>query len=77
MALTARDTKWEIEPVGDFRDRIGGGGGGAIYQTKSDTASYTGISGHIRTKLRDWAVGQARAGCYSQAALSSNDSKTL
>ena len=31
----------------------------------------------IRTKLRDWAVWLARAGCYSQAALSSNDSKTL
>ena len=33
----------------------------------------TGISSQIRTKLRDWA----RAGCYSQAALPSNDSKTL
>ena len=31
----------------------------------------------MRTKLRDWAIWQARAGCYSQAALSSNDSKTL
>ena len=30
-----------------------------------------------RTKLRDWAVREARAGYYSQAALSSNDSKTL
>ena len=37
----------------------------------------TGISSQIRTKLRDWAVWQAKAGCYSQAALSSNDSKTL
>ena len=37
----------------------------------------TGISSQIRTKLRDWAIWQARAGCYSQAALSSNDSKTL
>ena len=37
----------------------------------------TGISSEIRAKLRDWAVWQARAGCYSQAALSSNDSKTL
>ena len=27
--------------------------------------------------MRDWAVWQARAGCYSQAALSSNDLKTL
>ena len=31
----------------------------------------------MRTKLRDWAVWQSRAGCYSRAALSSNDSKTL
>ena len=37
----------------------------------------TGISSQIRTKLRDWAIGQARAGCYSQAAVSSNYSKTL
>ena len=39
--------------------------------------STTGFSSEIRTKLRDRAVWQARAGCYSQAALSSNDSKTL
>ena len=26
--------------------------------------------------MRDWAVGQAGAGCFSWAALSSNDSKT-
>ena len=32
----------------------------------------TGILSEIGTKLRDWAVWQARAGCYSQAALSSN-----
>ena len=37
----------------------------------------TGFSSEIRTKLRDWAVGQAGACYYSQAALSSNDSKTL
>ena len=37
---------------------------------------HTGISSQIGTKLRDWAVWQARASCYSQAALSSNDSKT-
>ena len=37
----------------------------------------TGISNQIRTKFRDWAIWQARAGCYSQAALSSNDLKTL
>ena len=27
--------------------------------------------------MRDWAVWQAGASCYSQVALSSNDSKTL
>ena len=37
----------------------------------------TGILSHLGAKLRDWAVSQARAGCYSQAALSSNDLKTL
>ena len=36
----------------------------------------TGILSEIGTKLRDWAVGQAGGSCYSQAALSSNDSKT-
>ena len=36
----------------------------------------TGLSSEIGTKLRDWAVGQAGGSCYSQAALSSNDSKT-
>ena len=38
---------------------------------------YTGFSSEIGTKLRDWAVGQAWGSCYSWAALSSNDSKTL
>ena len=37
----------------------------------------TGISSEIGTKLRDWAVWQARTGYYSQAAVSSIDSKTL
>ena len=37
----------------------------------------TWFSSEIRTKLRDWAVGQAGGSCYSRAALSSNDSKTL
>ena len=36
----------------------------------------TGFSSEIGTKLRDWAVGQAGAGCYSWAAVSSNDSNT-
>ena len=38
---------------------------------------FTGFSSEIGTKLRDWAVGQAGGSFYSQAALSSNDSKTL
>ena len=37
----------------------------------------TGISSQIWTNLCAWAIGQARAGCYSQAALSSNESKML
>ena len=37
----------------------------------------TGFSSEIGTKLCDWAVGQAGGSCYSKAALSSNDSKTL
>ena len=36
----------------------------------------TGFSSEMGTKLRDWAIGQAGGSCYSQAALSSNDSKT-
>ena len=43
---------------------------------KANAQVCTGISCHIGTKLGDWAVGQAGAGCYSQAALPSNDSKT-
>ena len=38
---------------------------------------YTGFLSEIGTKLRDWADGQAGGSCYSWAALSSNDSKTL
>ena len=38
--------------------------------------NFTGFSSEIGTMLRDWAVGQAGGSCYSQAALSSNDSKT-
>ena len=37
---------------------------------------HTGISSHLGAKLRDWAARQAEAGCYSWAAMSSNDSKT-
>ena len=45
--------------------------------TPSFLGHHTGISSEMRTKLRGLAVWQARAGCYSQAALYSNDSKTL
>ena len=38
---------------------------------------FTGFSSQIGTKLRDLAIWQAKAGCYSRAAMSSNDSKTL
>ena len=38
---------------------------------------HTGFSSEIGTKLRELAVGQAGGRCYSQAKLSSNDSKTL
>ena len=38
---------------------------------------FTGFLSEIGTKLRDWAVGQAWGSCYSWAAVSSNDSKTL
>ena len=41
------------------------------------TNDLQGFLSEIRTKLRDWAVWQARAGFYSQAALYSNVSKTL
>ena len=37
----------------------------------------TGFLSEIGTKLRESAVGQAGGSCYSRAALSSNDSKTL
>ena len=41
-----------------------------------EVGSGTGILIHLGAKLCDWAVGQAGAGCYSWAAMSSNDSKT-
>ena len=43
---------------------------------KAFRKSFTGFSSHIGAKLRDWADRQARAGCYSWAALTSNHSKT-
>ena len=45
------------------------------WKTRMGAGEHTGVSSQIRTKLSDRAVWQARAGCYSQAALSSNDSK--
>ena len=36
----------------------------------------TGNLSHLGAKLHDWPDGQAEAGCYSWAAMSSNDSKT-
>ena len=50
-------------------------GGDARAQVLS--SEYTGFSSEIGTKLREWAVGQAGGSCYSRAAMSSNDSKTL
>ena len=41
-----------------------------------DTLARYRVLSQIVTKLRDWAIGQAWGSCYSQAALSSNDSKT-
>ena len=46
------------------------------FLNRRDSERCTGISSEIGTKLRDWAVGRAGAGCYSGAVLSSNDSKT-
>ena len=37
----------------------------------------TVFSSEGRAKLRDWAVWPVQAGCYSRAAMSSNDFKTL
>ena len=62
----------------DFPDNPSAGHGRRESSKGGGFASvHTGISSQIGTKLRDWAVWQARAGCYSMAALSSNDSKTL
>ena len=47
-----------------------------VENNKGDRNSSTGFSSEIGTKLRDWAVGQTEGSCCSQAAVSSNDSKT-
>ena len=44
---------------------------------RTTSIHFTGFSSEIGTKLRELAVGQAGCSCYSRAALSSNDSKTL
>ena len=53
------------------------------FGTRTDHRNYlrvhptcTGILSHLGAKLRDWAAWQAGAGCYFEAALSPNDSKT-
>ena len=51
--------------------------GPAVLKKINDIQCRTRITSQIRIKLRDWAIWQARAGCYSKAALSSTDSKTL
>ena len=51
--------------------------GSCLDKRQSYYILHTGISSQISTKLRDLAFWQARAGCYSQAAFSSYDSKTL
>ena len=48
-----------------------------LHKRADNSKSYTGFSSEIGTKLRESAVGQAGGSCYSWAALSSNDSKTL
>ena len=48
----------------------------ALYKSAEVRRGPTEFSSHIGTKLRDWAIGQAGAGCDSHAGLSSNDSKT-
>ena len=42
-----------------------------------EVGSGTGILIHLGAKLCDWAVGQAGAGCYSWAAMSSNDAAAV
>ena len=49
----------------------------AEFERHSVLAQTTGFLSEIGTKLRESAVGQAEGSCYSWAALSSNDSKTL
>ena len=41
-----------------------------------ESIRYTGILSHLGALLRDWAVRQAGADCYSSASLCSYDSKT-
>ena len=68
------ETMW---PSGCFTESTQYSGNYASICDIQSIMHLTGISSEIGTKLRDWVVGKARAGFYSQAALSSNDSKTL
>ena len=63
--------RWETISVSAWRKKRRGN------QQQSCVLCCTGILSQMRTKLRDRAVWQARGGCYSQASMSSNDSKTL
>ena len=61
-----------LSPLAAFADLRG-----RILKNFGLEVTYTGFSSEIGTKLRESAIGQAGGSCYSRAALSSNDSKTL
>ena len=48
-------------------------GQGMKMETGRIKESHIGISSHLGAMLREWAIGQAGTGCYSWAALPSND----
>ena len=50
---------------------IFGGRSSDISENYDRDLRHTGISSQIGTKLHDWAIWQARADCYSLAAMSS------
>ena len=70
------DQKCKLAAVPVEEIRSGGQRQSFKVQWYSAVGTLSEISSQIGTKLRDWAVWQARASCYSQAALFSNDSKT-
>ena len=75
---------WSRHLYGDLRNEREGDreNGSKVLLTKPRGSSQklkkkdTGFSSETGTKLRELAIGKAEAGCYSQAASSSNDSKT-